>query len=903
MQMLKYISFQIKTIGFIALLMYQSYKVHAQQNIEKQGLNALFQKDFATAERIFKQLLASDSSNLSAHLGMSYVYYEQEQVLKQKQQYQVKYLNFESYFALLRKAYFHASRGAELFKQLRDSEKDKEKKILNLTADAIQIQQKSKISQEAYNLLTNAPYRLSYQKLYESNIYNRYTEIDTLIALREALLQQCADFAKDYPTSPYLKNVKEYRREILRDYTSLFSLRQFGDRSGSNYEKFCHLIATDFDSMELKHIIPNFYGAEFGFNAKNYLTHPNFIKLQSLAKKYQVHVNQLLCELNLHHSGFGESKAQLYDDFIRTFAPQDIALVAVQKIAHQYIQQKNWRKAVTVFEKYKPLFANTDLSKQYPDHSFVVNTKFDFDKMIALLSDKEEDRKLVNLGSGVNSKAKEYSPVLSLDGSTLYFARKGANTGEDIYVAEYQNGSWQAAFPLSPKVNTKTHEVPLNLSSDANTLFIYGNYIEIPEFFYVKEKFLGKGDLYFVKKKGVSSGQILWDRMQVLPEPINSPNYEAGFSMTTDGKAVFFSSDRKGGVGEYLPNYHPDFLYYHGSGEFNIDIYVCEKKENGWSEPINLGEAINTPFAEMNPYLHPDGKTLYFCSDGHYGLGGYDIFMSKRLDENSWTKWSQPINLGKVINTPFNDNFFITADGSTALIATTQPTDNFGQSDIYQITVPERVRPEPVKLIKGKLLSPDKQIVKSVIRWQEVGNSKNSGIVQTNEDGEFSFLLKGRKKYIYYPDSEQVFGSSVEVDLTANNEKNTNLETNITVGMIDVNNKTNQMPFTLPTLHFDYNKAIIRSESFFDLDRLAVFLQKNPSAKLTIEGHTDSDGNDTFNLDLSKKRSETVRQYLIDKNCKNTITAVGLGEAKAKANNASERGKQQNRRVEFIIYF
>lgn len=902
MQITKYIYFQIKIIGLIAWLICQSSKIYAQQNTEKQGLNALFQKDFVTAERIFVQLLASDSSSLTAHLGMSYVYYEQEQILKQKQQYQVKYLNFEPYFALLRKAYFHASRGAELFKQLIDSEKDKVKKMLNLTADAIQIQQKSKISQEAYNLLTNAPYRLSYQQLYESNIYNRYTETDTLIALREALLQQCADFTRDYPTSHYLKNVREYRREILRDYTNLLSLRQFGDRSGNAYEKFCHLIMTDFDSVELKHIIPNFYGAEFGFNAKNYLSHPNFLKLQSLAKKYQVPANQLLCELNLHHSGFRKSKAQLYDDFIRAFAPQDIALVAVQKMANQYIQQQNWASAIAIFEKYKPLFAHTNLSKQYPNHSFVVNAKFDFDKMIALLSDKEGDRKLVNLGSGVNSKAKEYSPVLSLDGNTLYFARKGANTGEDIYVAEYQNRKWQAAFPLSPKVNTKTHEVPLNLSSDGNKLFIYGNYTEIPEFFYVKEKFLGKGDLYFVEKKGVTNGQILWDKMQVLPEPINSPNYEAGFSETADSKVVFFSSDRKGGVGEYLPNYHPDFLYYHGSGEFNIDIYVCEKKENGWSEPINLGETINTPFAEMNPYLHPDGKTLYFCSDGHYGLGGYDIFMSKRLDENSWTKWSEPINLGKAINTPFNDNFFITADGSTALIATTQPTDNFGQSDIYEITIPEKVRPEPVKLIKGKLLSPNNQIVNSIIKWEEVGNSKNSGTVQTKENGEFAFLLKGSKKYVYYPESEHAFGSSVEVDLTAKKRENTDLETNITVGTIGTS-KTNHFPFTLPTLHFDYNQAKIRSESFFDLDRFATFLQKNPSAKLTIEGHTDSDGNDAFNLDLSKRRAEAVKQYLIGKNCKNTITALGLGETKAKASNTSEQGKQQNRRVEFNLYF
>lgn len=880
-------------VFFVALSVMALTTLYAQPLPEKQGLNALFQKDFATAQRTFEDMLKTDTKNLIAHYGLSHIYFEQEQILKQKQQYQIKYVDFEPYFVLLRKAYFHAVLSSNLFTQLPDNEKEKIKKLANVTADAIQIQQKSKIPQEAFNLLTNAPYRLSYQKLYESNIYNRYNEADTLISLREKLLQQCSDFARDYPQSPFLKNAKEYRREMLRDYITLLNLRQFGDRSGTTYEKFCDLAITDFDSTELKHIIPNFYGAEFGFNTKNFQTHENYLKLQTLAQKYKYTVHQLLCELNLHHFGYRERNAMLYDDFIHTFAPADIALIAVQKIASPYIRAKSWKSAITVFEKYKPSFSSVSTIDKF---------SFDFDKMITLLSEANDQRKLVNLGASINSEAKEYSPVLSLDGSTLYFARKGANTGEDIYFAEYQNSKWQASFPLSQRVNTKTHEVPLNISADGNTLYIYGNYAEVSEFFYTKEKFLGKGDLYFVDKKGVSNGQITWDKIQVLPEPINSPNYEAGFCPTTDGKAVLFSSDRKGNIGGYLPNYHPDFLYFHGAGEFNIDIYVCEKTESGWSAPINLGETINTPFAEMNPYLHPDGKTLYFCSDGHYGLGGYDIFMSKRLDENSWTKWSVPINLGKVINTAFNDSFFITADGATALIASSQNVDNYGLSDIYAIEVPPIVRPEPVKLIKGKIVTAENKPVKTTIKYQEINNLQNIGEIQTDESGDFILFFKGGKKYMYYPENEQIFGSSVTIDLTSKNWNNTIFETNIIVGTID-ETKKNNLPFTLPTLHFDYNKDLIKSESFFDLDRLARLLQKKTSLILTIEGHTDSDGNDAFNLDLSKRRAEAVKKYLIFKNCKNTILTMGFGKSQSKTNNETEKGKQQNRRVEFRVSF
>ncbi|TAH18888.1 MAG: hypothetical protein EAZ08_10375 [Cytophagales bacterium] len=861
----------------------------AQQSPEKQGLNALFQRDLPKAEQLFQDLLKANKNNLIANYGLSHVYFEQQQTLKQKQQYQIKYLNFEPHFSLLRKAYFHAIIASDLFKQLPENEKEKMKKIANVTADAIQLQQRNKIPQEAYSLLTNAPYRLSYQKLYESNIYNRYTEADTLISLRENLLQQCADFAKDYPTSPFLKNVKEYRREMLKDYINLLSLRQFGDRSGSIYEKFCDLAITDFDSAELKHVVPSFYGAYFGFTPKNYSSNPNYLKLQTFANNYKLSVIQLLCELNLHHLGYRESKAQFYDAFIRTFAPADIALVAVKKMASPHLSTQNWKSAISIFEKYKPLFSNQAKN-------------FNFDKMIALLSEAEGERKLVNLGKEINSEAKEYSPVLSLDGTTLYFARKGANTGEDIYFSEYKEGKWQPSFPLSQRVNTNTHEVPLTISPDGNTLYIYGNYAELPDFFYTKEKFLGKGDLYFVEKKGVTNGQITWDKMQVLPEPINSPHYEAGLSMATNGKAILFGSDRSGNIGGYLPNYHPDFLYYHGAGEFNIDIYVCEKTENGWSAPINLGETINTPFAEMNPYLHPDGKTLYFCSDGHYGLGGYDIFMSKRLDENSWTKWSEPVNLGKVINTAYNDNFFITADGATALIANTKKNDNYGLSDIYSIEVPQSKRPEPVKLIRGKITNVENKAISTAIKWQEISNSKNSGAAKSDEKGDFILLLNGGKKYVYFTDDEQIFGSSVEIDLSGKDWKSTKFETDIVVGTIDKNKPIN-LPFTLPTLHFDYNKDIIRNESFFDLDRLVALLQKNTSIKLSIEGHTDSDGNDAFNLALSERRAEAVKKYLLSKNCKNTIMAEGFGKSKAKTSNETEKGKQQNRRVEFRVSF
>lgn len=851
----------------------------AQTTTERQALNALFAKDYASAGRQFSTLLKTDQQNPVALLGLSKVWFEKHRTILKKDAFRNKFKNFESHFKMLRTAFDYSVKASKQYKKLDYEQKGTVRKAFSVTEDHIIGQYPSILMKEAYTILLNAPYRKNLLMLYQSNIYDRYADADTVEALRGHLIDQCKAYMQDYPLSPYRSKVNAMKRELLIDYTQIASIRQFGDRSGKIYEKFCDLIIEQYEPTELKHIVPQYYGAAFGFSPTNYAAHPNYRKLKEIAAANSTTPIDFLCQLNLHYNGHSEENADLYDQFIRKFAPDDIAFIALQRKASPLILKEDWRGAYAVYGKYRSLFSGSKIPK-----------------IMQLLRENSE-RKLRNLGRNVNSKLDEYSPVLTLDGKFLYFTRKNDETGEDIYVSQQVNGKWARAKKLSNEVNTRTHEVPMSLNPKGDTIFIYGNYSQLRNYYYVKstERRIGKGDIYYAVKRWNG-----WKNLDVMKFPVNTPYYETSFSMSADGQAIFFASDRKGAQGGFNPIYPKDKLYYHGAGEFNLDIYVCTRTKIGWSEPINIGTTINTKFAEKKPFLHPDGKTLYFVSDGHYGLGGYDVFMCKRLNENSWTEWSEPVNLGKWVNSPFDDAFHITALGTTALVVSTQGLNSVGRSDIYELMVPEKYRPDPVMVISGKVESAEGKPIATTIQWEEVDNTTNKGQVTTSkEDGGYLIPFKGKKKFVYYVEDKDKFGTSVEVDLTNPNQPKVS-DNQIKVSSFKKGEA--QGAFEMKTLHFDHNSDKIRQESYFDLERLAKMLKANPSLRLKIEGHTDNVGQDGFNMELSQRRARAVKNFLVTKGCAaHTIIAAGYGETRPKASNNTPEGRQKNRRVEFKV--
>jgi hypothetical protein len=330
-----------------------------------------------------------------------------------------------------------------------------------------------------------------------------------------------------------------------------------------------------------------------------------------------------------------------FEQFIADNSPCELAFVAVQRLAAKHVNDENWKAAAGIYKKFKGNFPGMSAR---------------FNKIINLLEAPEEYLEKSRLGSGVNSRGAEFRPIISADGQTLYFTRNRGEEagGEDIYYSTMHRRTWQKADNVGPPISTPDHEMMLDISSDSSKMTLMGNY---PGSF-------GRGDIFYAER-----GKKCWSEIKHYPAPINTEYFDSDAMLPADGRTLLFVSDRPGNVGAYKPKE----MLFHGSYAGNTDIYVYVETGEGEGELTNLGPAINTPYAEYSPYLHPDGKTLYFSSSGHYGLGGLDVFVATRQSESSWTKWSKPVNLGKQINGPYNDwGFQVTTEGDLAYYATAE---------------------------------------------------------------------------------------------------------------------------------------------------------------------------------------------------------------------------------------
>jgi outer membrane protein OmpA-like peptidoglycan-associated protein len=561
------------------------------------------------------------------------------------------------------------------------------------------------------------------------------------------------------------------------------------------------------------------------------------------------------------------SDAEL-QQYIYATAPGENAFVAVQRLAAPYIDRKDWKGAVTVFLKYREWFPEMFAR---------------FQNIIDLLNAPSQNLVTTNI-KPVNTSADEYFPVISIDGKKMYFTgsgRKDCIKGEDIFYSDFVNNSWQPARNMGPPFSTREDDAMNSISADGNILVIFGNY---------KGAF-GGGDNFYVEK--TSSG---WSAIKPFPKPVNSIYWDCDGFLTADGKAFLFSSDRPGGVGEF----HRGGLFFHGYYEGNCDIYVTLKTDSGWSKPINLGSTINTPYTERSPFLHPDGKTLYFSSDGFYGLGGLDVFKSVRLSDTSWTDWSEPVNLGKDINTSgFDIAYKITTDGNLAYFSSNRPGGKGGY-DIYSITLPEEAKPQKnVVTIRGKVTDENNIPLDAQLKWSDIVTNKNMGELRSNPDnGEYMIILPVGSKYSYYAEKTGYYSVSNSIDLT--DEKNYNvMEVNIQLVSIK---SLEEKSIKLNNIYFDFDKYDLKPESYTELNRVYNFLSDNPDVNIEISAYTDSRGSDEYNLELSQRRAQSVVDYLITKGISaDRLLAKGYGKENPVADNETEEGRALNRRVEMKV--
>ena len=424
-----------------------------------------------------------------------------------------------------------------------------------------------------------------------------------------------------------------------------------GEKKNQAVKLYYNLVASDGELISLK----SFYN-ELNESQRE-LIRPQYIKDSALAIKGD--------ELKIHNGYNAKKSASVYEEYISAAAPKEKAFVALQKMIQSDIENKNWANATVTVLKYKDY---------WKDNQDKINN------LLNILEQKNQGIVAEALPETVNTNGNEYNPILSADGNTLYFCGEGRSNnknGEDIFYSERSANGWTEAQLIS-EVSSKSNDYPQCVNASGNTMYIFRN-----------------GRIYFSKKAGAT-----WGKPQKMSGNVNSCNWQGDAFLSSDGKALFFAAKRSDML-NFFNDADFDGLIYHGKVDENqTDLYVCTVDENGeWGKPINLGATINTLYTERTPFLHPDGKHLYFASDGHGGLGGLDMYVSTRLNEDSWDCWSEPVNLGKEINTASDDmGYKVSNDGTKAYFSKSNAAKGKkGNFDIYVIQLPENVQPKNLK--------------------------------------------------------------------------------------------------------------------------------------------------------------------------------------------------------------
>lgn len=488
----------------------------------------------------------------------------------------------------------------------------------------------------------------------------------------------------------------------------------------------------------------------------------------------------------------------------------------------------------------------------------------------------------INVGNGINTSDYEYFPALTADGSTFMFTRNvregegvDAPQQEDFFISKKVNNAWQTANPI-PSVNTRGNEGAPTLSADGQYMF-FASCIEMDGTYGSQDrKGYGSCDIFYSQKL---NGK--WTVPQNIGPVVNTRNWETQPSFSSDGKTLYFI---RGQVSR--------------DGIKNPDIYSSTIGDDGkFGEPVRLSNNINTPEGEESVFIHPDNQTLYFSSEGHPGMGGLDIYMSKRQADGSWGK---AINLGYPINTFSNENsLLVDASGKLAYFAS-ERAGGFGGLDIYQFELPESIRPEKLTYVKGHTFNAKtKAPLDAQFELIDLETQQTVTKAYSNAAGEFlvtltsnhNYLVNVSKNgYLFYSDNFSMKGK------VADYTKPFQLE--IPLQPIDTG-----YTIELKNVFFDVNKWDLKPESKAELDKIVNFIKLNPNLKIEFGGHTDNSGDKAFNKTLSANRAKAVYDYIIQKHAPAAakLSYKGYGDSKPKVPNDSPENKAKNRRTELKV--
>ncbi len=477
-----------------------------------------------------------------------------------------------------------------------------------------------------------------------------------------------------------------------------------------------------------------------------------------------------------------------------------------------------------------------------------------------------------NLGWSVNSPVDDLVPVISPDGKTLYFSRNQhpENTGPlkllDVWFSEINDeGTFSPAQNMGGPINNEGPNFLFSVSPDNKTIYLGNTYHPAGH--------MAPG----ISKSTLQNGK--WSKPVNLE--IKDLNIMSGF-------ATYFMSP--GGKELYLSIQGPES--YGG-----LDLYVSFLQKDGtWSIPENLGSDVNTASNEFSPFIAPDGKTLYFSTDGFPGFGQNDIFFSYRLD-STWKNWTEPVNMGRPVNSESGEAYWtLPASGETAYFVTNK--NQGGKDDIFRIKLEPEQKPGSVKLIYGQVIdSKTGKPLAAEIVYEILPDGTEAGkSASDNITGEYKIILPAGNKYGFLAKTNGYLSINEHIDL-----RNAGNYEEIKRDLYLVPIEKGQI-VRMNNIFFEFGEYEILEDSYSELNRIAEFLRKNMNIAIRIDGHTDNIGSNEDNLSLSRNRARAVAEYLYEKGiAENRIKIKGFGESMPVASNDTEQGRAKNRRVEFLI--
>lgn len=519
-----------------------------------------------------------------------------------------------------------------------------------------------------------------------------------------------------------------------------------------------------------------------------------------------------------------------------------------------------------------------------PEYVWVTNriSQCNYAKKLSRKKDSEQVN-ISNMGGKINSSYSEHSPVISGNDSLLiYTARRPECLGakpeayfydEDIYISKRNEaGEWSEATNIDRPVNSRGHDATISLTAEGTKLFLY--------------RHKKAGGLY---ETDFDTKEQKWKEPKAVEKPLNSKYYEASICQSADSSVMFFTSDRPGGYG-------------------GRDIYMVHNMGGGeWTEPMNVGPTLNTPFDEDAPYFHPDGRTLYFSSNGPTSMGGFDIFVTE-MDSTAEGGWLSPLNMGVPVNTPDDDIYFVlSADGKSGYYSSGKE-GGYGEKDIYQIQFPYYPYPRRYHIVELAGLIQDVQTLDTLSALVRLVDNTTSEVLDSMYTGldsaNFYFILEPERSYSLEVVSDGYAPASAKLKTPTLEDEDLFLEKNLFLNKPkdpEVEVIAKKVFPEIQHIYYDFDKEGLRNGSPQELDMVAQVLEQNPEMDLRIMAHTDWFGTYDYNVDLSMRRAIAAYDYLVKekKIDPSRILKGHFSENAPISTNKEDDGRQYNRRSEF----